>query len=270
MPVVEVNGARVYFEDTGAGGGPVVFSHGILMDHEMFAPQIAALRDRYRCIAWDQRGHGATESEGSFSYWDSARDLLALLDHLGIEHAFLAGMSQGGFVSLRAALLAPERVRGLFLIDTQAGPEDPARVPMYDAFAETWSARGPNRDVAETVATIILGPAEHGPWIEKWMARPPDAILEPYRALTTREDITDRLVDITCPAVVVHGEVDGAISMEQATALCEGLRGCDEVIEIAGAGHAANLSHPDEVNRSLHTFLERHVSGTTEPREPSR
>ena len=73
-------------------------------------------------ITWDERGFGDTEYDGEpFTYWDSAADCLGLLDHLGIDRAVVGGMSQGGFVSLRAALTAPERVRGLILIDTQAG-----------------------------------------------------------------------------------------------------------------------------------------------------
>ena len=83
-------------------------------------------------ITWDQRGHGGTPAPGPFSYWDSARDVLALLHHLGIERAVLGGMSRGGFLSLRAAMLAPQRVRGLILIDGQAGSEEEANRPGYD------------------------------------------------------------------------------------------------------------------------------------------
>jgi pimeloyl-ACP methyl ester carboxylesterase len=74
----------------------LAFSHGILMDREMFAPQVEAFRSRYRCVAWDERGHGRTASERlePFSYYDSADDLAALLRHLAIDKAVLVGMSQ--------------------------------------------------------------------------------------------------------------------------------------------------------------------------------
>ena len=123
MPFADVNGQRIRFEDSGGDGPPIVLSHGFLMDREMFAPQVQALSPQFRVITWDERGFGETEFDGQpFTYWDSARDCLALLDHLGIERAVLGGMSQGGFLSLRAALLAPHRVRALVLIDTQSGP----------------------------------------------------------------------------------------------------------------------------------------------------
>src|SRR5687767_11245414 len=126
MPYADVNGQRLYFEDTGGDDDVIVFSHGLLMDHEMFGPQVDALSDHWRCITWDERGHGVTETTSDdFSYWDSASDLLGLLDHVGVERAVFAGMSQGGYLSLRAALTSPERVRALVLIDTQSGVEDP-------------------------------------------------------------------------------------------------------------------------------------------------
>ncbi len=86
----------------------------------------------------------------------SARDPLALLDHLGVQRAVLGGMSQGGFVSLRAVLLAPDRVRGLILIDTTAGQEDPAVAPAYEQMQEIWRGQGPG-PVQEVVSSIILG-----------------------------------------------------------------------------------------------------------------
>ena len=127
MAYAEINGQRIRYEDSGGDGPPLILGHGFLMDREMFAPQVEALAPEFRVITWDERGFGETEFDGKpFTYWDSASDCLGLLDHLGIDHAVVGGMSQGGFLSLRAALTAPERVRALVLIDTQAGVEDPA------------------------------------------------------------------------------------------------------------------------------------------------
>src|SRR4051812_23926608 len=109
MPYAEVNGQRIRYEDTGGEGPAVILAHGFLMDREMFAPQLDALSPEFRAVAWDERGFGETEFDGKpFTYWDSAKDLLGLMDALGIDSAVVGGMSQGGFVSLRAALLAPE------------------------------------------------------------------------------------------------------------------------------------------------------------------
>lgn len=259
MAFLERDGAWLFYEDSGGEGASVVFSHGILMDHEMFEPQVRALSREFRCVAWDQRGHGQSEQEGSWSYWDSAQDLISLMDQLEIDRAFLVGMSQGGFLSLRATLLAPERVQGLVLIDSQAGPENPDMLPVYEGLKAAWLAE-PTMDLAESVAQIILGPADHAPWVEKWLARPPGDIEEPFKTLTTREDIHDRLREITCRAFVIHGEADPAIPMELAEAMCAGLPGCEGLLKIEGAGHASNLSHPGVVTEALRDFFRRHAA----------
>src|SRR5207248_908744 len=181
MPVAEVNGQRLRFEDTGGSGPTVIFSHGFLMDREMFAPQVEALAPEFRVIAWDQRGFGETEYDGEpFTYWDSARDCLGLLDHLEIDGAVLGGMSQGGFLSMRAALLAPDRVRALVLIDTQSGVEDPERLPAYRQMQQTWLEAGPVDELVQAIAQLIIGdPVLSEPWIEKWRQLPREHMREP-------------------------------------------------------------------------------------------
>jgi 3-oxoadipate enol-lactonase len=199
-----------------------------------------------------------TEFDGEpFTYWDSARDCLGLLDHLGIERAVVGGMSQGGFVSLRAALLAPERVRALVLIDTQAGTEDPERLPQYRQMQQTWLEVGAVDELASAIANLILGDAElNAKWIAKWRELDRTrSMKEPGDCLLGREDITDRLGEITCPSVVFHGTADASIPMERAVALCDGLCECSGVVRVEGAPNAANLTHPDQVNGPLLEFL---------------
>jgi len=258
MSYADVNGQRLYYEDSGGDGSPVVFSHGFLMDHEMFAPQVAALAPEFRVITWDERGFGATEFDGKpFTYWDSAHDCLGLLDHLGIDQAVLAGMSQGGFLSMRAALLAPDRVRALVLIDTQAGREDPEKVPLYQGMLEVWATEGPSDALAEVVADIIIADPGHNPyWIAKWQTWPNELIVEPGRCLLERDDeLVSRLGEITCPALVIHGTEDTAIPVSTAEELAAALPGADGLVIIEGAAHASNLTHPDQVNPPLLAFL---------------
>jgi pimeloyl-ACP methyl ester carboxylesterase len=261
MSIARVNGRRVAYQDTGGGGPAVVFSHGLLMDGEMFAPQVEALRGDFRCITWDQRGHGESdEATEPFTYWDSAADLFALAEHLGVERAFLVGMSQGGFVSLRAALRRPEFVRGLGLIDTQAGQEDPDQVEANKTMGHVWKEHGLNDDLAEIIAAIIMSPGYPGnaEWIAKWKRMPTEHVDMPLTPLHSREDIHDRLAEISAPAIVIHGEVDAAITVEQAQRLADGLPSCEGLVVVPGAGHASNLSHPEPVNAALGDFLRRH------------
>jgi pimeloyl-ACP methyl ester carboxylesterase len=259
MPFADVNGQHIYFEDSGGGAAPVIFSHGFLMDHEMFVPQVQELSDEFRCITWDERGFGQTVASGPFTYYDSAADCLALLRHLGIEEAVLAGMSQGGFLSLRAALTEPPRVKALVLIDTQAGVENPEARGGYDAMRDEWMANGPG-NVQDAIADLILGGGvDPGAWFAKWAVLPRDSFARAYDCLVERDDITARLGEIVCPAIVFHGTLDRAIEMPDAEALCAGLPHCEEIIRVEGAAHAGNLSHPDQVNPALRAFLRKYA-----------
>lgn len=257
MPYAAVNGQTLYYEDTGGDGPVLVFSHGLLMDHEMFAPQVEALRGRYRCIAWDERGHGrsAGDTLEPFSYYDSADDLDALLGHLGVARAVLAGMSQGGYLSLRCALRHPQRVHALVLIDTQAQTEDPAKTPAYKQLLEAWAQHGLPQPVADTIAQIILGPGWTGTpaWQAKWREVKPHNLFGCFRTLVERDDISEDLARIKVPALVVHGTDDVAISLDRARDLAQRLHA--ELVTVPGAGHAANLTHPAPVNAAIERFL---------------
>lgn len=257
MAHFEHGGARIHYEDSGGDGPPILWSHGFLMDHTMFDPQVAGIAG-HRHIRWDERGFGDTESEGDFTYWDSADDAIALLDHLGIDQAVLAGMSQGGFLSLRAALAHPDRVRALILIDTQAGTEDPEVLDSYKGMVQALSGgdEETRSAVFDAVGGLIIGdPALQPEWKAKWMADDPARIVAPGGALIDRDDITDRLGEIACPAIIVHGTADTAIPIEKAEVLRAGLADCRDLVPVEGAAHAPNLTHPAEVNRHLERFL---------------
>lgn len=258
MPHLEVNGQQLYVEDSGGEGPPIVLSHGFLMDHEMFAPQVAEFGERYRVITWDERGFGRSVADGQpFTYWDSARDVFAILDQLGIERAVLAGMSQGGFLSLRAALLQPDRVRALILIDTQPAPEDPEVVGAYQSMIDSWVADGYQEELATVIAGLIIGD-EHlaATWKSKWRDVDLDDLALAGQTLLTRDDITDRLPEIDAPTLIVHGELDAAIPVTKARAMADAIPECRGLTVVPGAAHAPNLSHPDLVNPAIREFLE--------------
>ncbi len=257
MPFATINQQSIHFTDHGGDGLPIILSHGFLMDEQMFAHQVAALSPEFRVITWDERGFGQTQYDGKpFTYWDSASDCLGLLDHLGIQRAVFGGMSQGGFLSLRAALLAPERVLGLVLIDTQAGPENPASVEGHKQLLQTWIGNGLSDEMAHYIANLIIAePAENAKWIAKWKVMDRQKLADPSDCLVQREDITDRLAEIGAPALVIHGSEDHAITPDLAEELCNGLKGSEPLVLIEGAAHAANLSHPEQVNPPLLKFL---------------
>jgi pimeloyl-ACP methyl ester carboxylesterase len=259
VTIAEVNGRKIPFEDTGGDGVPLVLAHGFFMDRSMFEPQVTALRERWRVITYDERGHGeAADEPDPHSYWDLAEDLTGLLDHLGVQQAVVGGMSQGGFIALRLALRHPERVVGLVLLDSQAGVELAEKLVEYEAMRSVWEEDGPSELMGGMVAAIILGAYAGNPdWVARWIVRYPKGLGQIYRTLMDRDDITDRLGEIKAPALVVHGDEDAAIPMERAEILCAGLSGCEGVAVIAGGSHSANLNRPEAVNAAIAGFLDR-------------
>jgi len=257
MPVAHVNGQAIAYDDTGGDGPALLFSHGFLMDRTMFEPQVDALSDRYRCVTWDERGFGETPATEPFTYWDSAEDAVALLDHLGIDEAVFLGMSQGGYLSLRAALAHPDRVRGLVLIDSGVHMDDEETLAGYQGMIDHWLSDQPLGDVGMYVAGLILGEPElMKKWVGIWESRDRSTVRYPAQCLLGRDDITDRVAEITCPTLIVHGEEDQAIPIETARALCEELPDCRGFVPVPGAAHASNMTHPEIVTPAIAEFLD--------------
>jgi 3-oxoadipate enol-lactonase len=130
MPRAAINGAQIYYESHGQGPA-IVFAHGRGGNHLSWWQQVAAFSGEYRCVTYDQRGWGAsTEPRGGPGRAAFAEDLRGLLDHLGVEKAFLVAQSMGGLSCLGFALAQPRRTLGLVLGDTTGGIGDPAVVEL--------------------------------------------------------------------------------------------------------------------------------------------
>jgi 3-oxoadipate enol-lactonase len=262
MQYFEREGIRFAYEESGPAGAPVVvFSHGFLMDREMFQLNISELQHAFRCIVWDQRGFGATgPTTKAFSYWDSARDLIALLDHLEIASASLVGMSQGGFLSMRAALLEPDRLRALALVSTRSDLDSKAVQQSFETLKGEWSRNGATH-VAQDLSTFLLGAQYEGSpaWIGKWLQLPTEHFDHAVNALTSRDDITARLQEITHASIVFHGSDDIAISPMCGESLAAGLPNCKGFVLVDKAGHTPNLTHAELVNPALRDFLMRYA-----------
>jgi pimeloyl-ACP methyl ester carboxylesterase len=164
-------------------------------------------------------------------------------------------MSQGGWLSMRAALLAPDRVQALILLDTQTALDDDEKRSGNEAMIHIWLKDGPVDDLVAVVASVIVDdPVENPKWIAKWQASDEGLMELPARCMMDRDDISGRLVEITCPALAIHGTEDSGLSMEDAEQMAESLPGCEGVVKVNGA-HAANLTNPEPVNEAILEFL---------------
>lgn len=242
-------------------GPPVVLCHGTLMDRTMFDPQLAALEDDYRVVAYDTRAR-TDRYVGPYDLYDLADDCAALLDAKGIDSCVLGGMSMGGFMALRFAERYPDRVEGLVLIDSTAGTHDEEDIERYTEMIESArDSEGMPDHLADIIKHILFGATtnETNPelvesWVDRWQTFPGEAVYHEVNSWLERPDFTDELDDIDVPALVVHGEEDTALEPERSDSLVEKLDA--ERVMVPEAGHSSNVENPEPVNAALAEFLE--------------
>lgn len=246
----------VHFRTTGTTGPTIVLGHGFLLDESMFDGIREILETRgVGVVTWDARGHGRTGyGDGApFDYWDLARDALAVLDEIGLRRAVFGGVSQGGYSALRAALLAPDRVTGLALLDTEAGACTPADRDWYSEFFGDWCGDTELAPLTEALAPQLIGgdPAQWRHWQELWLGSDRGALRPAAATLVGRDDLIGRLSEIRVPALVLRGEFDGSSTAEKSAVLADGLSGPAESVTVPGAGHGCALTDPEPVAAAL-------------------
>jgi pimeloyl-ACP methyl ester carboxylesterase len=248
----------------GRGSGPaVVFSHGTLMDKSMFDPQLDALSDGYRAIAFDSRARTGPWDD-QFDIHTLADDTLRFLDDLGIQKCVLAGMSVGGFMALEFAIAHQDRLDGLILIDVMAQEYTPEEQEGFGHEFGKLDAEGTiPREWAEWAAPFCFGPAayrdtpelvEH--WIERWCALPARSVYREAYSWLPRPDRTEAVSSITVPVLAVHGVDDVPIPIERARPMVAAMPNAT-LVEIPDAGHTSNLENPSAVNSAIRSFLDR-------------
>jgi len=248
-------------------GPPVLFAHGTLMDRTMFAPQLDALAPEYRTAAFDFRAR--TEFwKGPYDLDDLVADTLAVADGLGMDAPVLAGMSMGGFTALRFALQHPDRLSGLVLIDSAAAAHGKADRKQYGAMVEDLpEADRISQGLAEASAHFLFGETttEERPdlveaWTDRWQTYVPEAVYHEVHSWLDRPGVADRLDELSVPTLVVHGEEDRSLPIEDAERMADAIPD-GRLARIPDAGHTSTLENPTAVSEAMATFLDRVYDG---------
>jgi 3-oxoadipate enol-lactonase len=263
MPFLHVNGARLHYEERGAGEETVVLSHGLLWSGRMFDAQVEALSRGRRCIVYDHRGQGRSEvTAGGYDMDTLSEDAAALVLALGAAPCHFVGLSMGGFVGMRLALRRPELLRSLTLIGTSADAEPAANVPRYrllGAVARLLSLRL----VAGRVMRIMFGrtflgdPAREGErraWRARLLANDRTGVHRALHGVISRDGVHDALGAIDVPTLVLVGDEDAATTPDRARRIAAAIPGARLEV-IRGAGHTATVEQPAQVGAALEAFL---------------
>ncbi len=278
MATVEANGIEIYYEEHGEGE-PLLLIMGWGGNAASWRPQIPGLAERFRVIAFDNRGVGRTSApDAPYSVAQMARDAAGLLDALGVEKAHVMGISMGGMIAQELSLTHPERVDVLVLGCTTPGGERSAGYgelqENIDSFHETaeeesinlrwfidfmkllWSegalARADTHMQDFVLSLIRYPPTLHG------MQHQANAVAQ--------HDAFDRLHHIEHATLVITGDEDPLIAPENSAILARHIPRA-QLMVFEGLKHAFHLERPDLVNPAVIDFIEeaRRANGAIRP-----
>jgi 3-oxoadipate enol-lactonase len=258
MPTANLNGTELHWRDAGSGSDTVLLLHAFPLHSGMWARQIAALEKRHRVIAVDYRGLGKSGPPPEASTLDLlAEDVRALLAHLRIERAAVAGLSMGGYLSLELYRQAPALFRGLALCDTKAAADTDEGKAVREKFAQTTLERGLSWVADEMVPNLLR--AEPDPAAVKEVRRliqdgTPAGVAAAQRGMARRPDSTPTLSRITCPTLVIVGELDTLTPPGESEKIAAAVKGA-RLVKITDAGHLTNIENPDVFNAALTSFV---------------
>jgi 3-oxoadipate enol-lactonase len=242
------------FRADGPPGAPVlVLSHALGLSLAQWDPQVAPLSRAFRVVRYDHRGHGGSPvPAGPYTIEELGRDLIHLLDRLGLDRVSFCGLSLGGMVGMWVATNAPERIDLLVLCCTAA------RMPRPDDFAVR--ARTVREHGIEPIAQALIG---------RWFTRRfrvhhPDTVARIRDVLlsTPREgyagaceaiaqmDLRKELPRIKAPTLVIGAEEDQSTPPEKSREIADGIPGAALVV-IPDAAHIANVEQPEAVSNQI-------------------
>lgn len=241
-------------------GRPLVLLHGFPLNAEQWLPQLAAAPSGWRVIAPDMRGFRGAGSVAApvnpdMTVDDCALDVLALMSHLEIERAVIAGLSMGGYVALALMRLAPERASGLVLANTRAGADSPEGRAARDRMIDLVRREGP-ASVAREMLPKLLGETtkrEQPDLVDVVRtlseANSADGLASAIHAMKTRPDSTPMLGTIRCPTLVITSDEDTLIPSSESEKMAAAIPGA-RLHVISRAGHLSNLEQPSSFTGS--------------------
>jgi 3-oxoadipate enol-lactonase len=258
---IQVKGNRVSYVDEGQGTA-VVFIHGFPFTKETWDHEVNALKQKYRCIAYDVRGHGGTPGTlPEFSISQFADDLIDFMDALHIRRAVLCGLSMGGYIALHAVEKAPARFIALVLCDTQCKADTEEARDKRMRTISFIQENGLEKYADESVKSLFAPASlqvkkKEVDFIKNTILNSePSNVCKTLMALANRKNTCPVLRGLTIPVLILVGTEDKVTPPAAAQFMHEQLSTA-KLHTIAAAGHLSNLENPEEFMLQLELFLE--------------
>lgn len=258
-----VNDMMVNYTDAGPEEAPVIiFIHGFPLNLTMWNKQIEVLKDNYRVIAYDIRGHGESDAGNeSFSIDLFVSDLIRFMNSLKITKASICGLSMGGYIALNAIENYPERFEGLVLCDTSCMADTPEAKERRMKAIENIIKNGVMNYAGESIKNLFAPEsfatkvAEVSAVKEMIVNTPEFSLCSTLLALSARHETCTGLPELNVPVLVIVGEHDGITPLSVSHIMLEKIKGA--ALQVVGhAGHLSNLENPEVFNSYIKKFLD--------------
>jgi len=252
--MVTVDGGTVWADDSGGDGPPLVLLHPGVGDSRIWDPVLAPLTARYRVIRYDARGYG--QSPAPAAKFSLLGDLVAVLDHYGVQKAAFVGCSQGGGSALALALEQPGRVSALVLLCPgipgfpypEEDPDDPVGAEYDRAHAAG------DVDALAAVMQRIWGASGATPAVTEQLRSAARASVSSGDLEQPDPPAFGRLDEIAVPAALMVGDADYPPLVESNRQAAARIPGCEFVL-VPGMDHLPPLREPalvlDLITRTL-------------------
>jgi 3-oxoadipate enol-lactonase len=257
-----INGLSVSYHDIGREDAPaIVLIHGFPLNKSMWNSQMELLKNDFRVIAYDVRGHGNSETGSQdFSIELFVNDLLCLIETLGLQRVILFGFSMGGYIALNAIEKHADRFDGLILSDTQCTADAPEarakRIGAMDRILEDGVAA-----YADEILPKLFAPAsfvrhrtEVAAVREMILNTSTESLCNTLFAMSARKETRSELMEIGIPTLILVGKEDEITPVAASQVIHSRIRGSSFAV-IPHAGHLANMENPVVYNQYLTEFL---------------
>lgn len=257
--VVVRDGVRLVCRDWGGPGQPLVLLHGLAGTAGEWDVPARHLSSRYRVVAVDQRGHGASERRpGDVSRAAYVADVVAVVDRLALRRPVLVGQSLGGHTAMLTAAAHPALVRALVLVEAGPGGPNPDGPADIGAWLDSWPAPFPSREAA--AAFLGGGPVGAG-WAagleereDGWWPRFDRDVMVRSLAENAGRSFLREWGQVTCPTLVVLAQSSFIPAREADEMLRQ--RPATLAMSIPGTGHDLHLEQPGILHATLAEFLD--------------
>lgn len=260
---ITANNISISYTDAGPAEAPaIIFIHGFPLNKSMWDKQLDALKDQYRVIAFDVRGHGNSDSGSEhFSIDIFVSDLIGFMDNLAIKKAILCGLSMGGYIAINAAEKHPDLFDALILSDTSCTADTTEAKHRRIMAIEDIKLNGIQNFADESLKNLFapesfISKSQEISAVRDMIVNTScQSIYNAMHALAMRRETCSRLHEIKIPVLILVGIDDKITPLSSAKTLNENI--ADSKLNIIeNAGHLSNLENPYEFNYLIKKFID--------------